>query len=38
MSIIHWIVTPPNDVVGYRRFGRPCCLHLQSGSEDGGSM
>jgi len=21
------IVTPCGDVVGYQRFGRPCCLH-----------
>jgi len=24
-----WIVTPCNVVVGYRRFGGPCCFHLQ---------
>jgi len=24
-----WVVTPCNDVVGYQRFGGPCCLHLQ---------
>jgi hypothetical protein len=23
-----WIVTPRSDVVGYQRFGGPCCLHL----------
>jgi len=28
-------VTPYNFVVGYQRFGRPCCLHLQG--ENGGS-
>jgi len=24
-----WVVTPDSVVVGYRRFGGPCCLHLQ---------
>jgi len=24
-----WVVTPCSVVVGYRRFGRPCCLHVQ---------
>jgi hypothetical protein len=23
-----WVVTPCIDVVGYQRFGGPCCLHL----------
>jgi len=23
-----WVVTPYSAVVGYRRFGGPCCLHL----------
>jgi len=26
------VVTPCTDVVGYRRFGGPCCLHLQGES------
>jgi hypothetical protein len=26
---VFWIVTPCSVVVGYRRFGGPCCLHLQ---------
>jgi len=30
-----WVVTPCSDMVGYERFGGPCCLHLQG--EDGGS-
>jgi hypothetical protein len=25
---VFWIVPPCNDMVGYKRFGRPCCLHL----------
>jgi len=24
---VFWIVTPCNDVVGYQRFGGPCCNH-----------
>jgi len=28
--VVFWIMTPCSDVVGYRRFGGPCCLHLQS--------
>jgi len=24
-----WVVTPCSVVVGYQRFGRPCCLYLQ---------
>jgi hypothetical protein len=24
-----WVVTPCSVVVGYQRFGGPCCLHLQ---------
>jgi len=26
---VFWVVTPCSDVVGYQRFGRPCCIHLQ---------
>jgi len=26
---LNWIVTPRNDVVGCRRFGRLCCPHVQ---------
>jgi len=33
--VVFWVVTPYNDVVGYRRFRGPCCLLLQG--EDGGS-
>jgi hypothetical protein len=29
------LVTPCTDVIGYRLFGGPCCLHLKG---DGGSM
>jgi hypothetical protein len=25
---VFWVVTPCNDVVGYQRFGEPCCLRL----------
>jgi hypothetical protein len=25
---VFWVVTPCSVVVGYRRFGEPCCLHL----------
>jgi hypothetical protein len=31
---VFWIVTPCSDVVGYRRFGEPCCLHHPE-DEDG---
>jgi len=24
---VFWVVSPCNVVVGYRRFGSPCCLH-----------
>jgi hypothetical protein len=26
---VFWVVTPCSIVVGYRRFGGPCCFHLQ---------
>jgi hypothetical protein len=26
---VFWVVTPCYVVVGYQRFGGPCCLHLQ---------
>jgi hypothetical protein len=26
---VFWVMTPCSDVVGYQRFGEPCCLHLQ---------
>jgi len=26
---IFWVVAPCSVVVGYQRFGHPCCLHLQ---------
>jgi len=26
---VFWAVTPCSIVVGYQRFGGPCCLHLQ---------
>jgi hypothetical protein len=29
---VFWGVTPSSVAVGYRRFGGPCCLHLQGGS------
>jgi hypothetical protein len=29
MQVVFWVVTPRSDVVGYRRFGGPYCLHLQ---------
>jgi hypothetical protein len=32
---VFWVVTPSSVVVGYQRFGGPCCLHLQG--EDGGN-
>jgi len=25
---VFWVVTPCSVVVGYQRFGEPCCLHL----------
>jgi len=28
-SVEIWVVTPCSDVLGYRRFGGPCCLTLQ---------
>jgi len=33
---IFWVMTPCSVAAGYRRFGRPCFLHLQR--EDGGSI
>jgi hypothetical protein len=29
LATLFWVVTPCSDVVGYLRFGGPCCLHLQ---------
>jgi len=26
---VFWVVTPCGVVVGYQRFGGPCCLHFQ---------
>jgi len=26
---VFWVVTPCSHVLGYQRFGGPCCLHLQ---------
>jgi hypothetical protein len=34
--VVFWIGTLCSHVVGYLRFGGPCCLHLQG--ESGGSM
>jgi len=28
---VFWVVTPCSVVVGYHRFGGPCCCHLQGG-------
>jgi len=28
-EVIFWLLTPCSDTAGYRRFGGPCCLHLQ---------
>jgi len=25
--VVFWVVKPCSDVVGYQRFGCPCCLH-----------
>jgi hypothetical protein len=33
---VFWIVKSCSYVIGYQRFGSPCCLHLQ-GEEDGSS-
>jgi len=27
--VVFWVMTPYINVVGYQRFGGPCCLHLQ---------
>jgi len=27
---IFWLLTPCSVVLGYQRFRRPCCLHIQS--------
>jgi len=27
--IVYWVVTLCSDVVGYHRYGEPCCLRLQ---------
>jgi len=29
--VVFWVVMPCGDIIGYRRFGRPSCLHLQGG-------
>jgi hypothetical protein len=29
---VFWVVTPCNVVLGYQRFGGPCCVHLQGES------
>jgi hypothetical protein len=26
---VFWVMTPCSYVVGYQRFGGPCCLHVQ---------
>jgi hypothetical protein len=26
--LVFWVVTPCSDLVGYRGFGGPCCLHV----------
>jgi len=31
---VFWAVTPCNAVVGYQRFGEPCCFHLHPGDVD----
>jgi hypothetical protein len=36
--VVSCTVTPCSDVVGYRRFGGQCCLHLQSGMEWSGCI
>jgi len=28
--VVFWVVASCRVVVGYQRFGEPCCLHLQS--------
>jgi hypothetical protein len=33
---VFWVVTPYSIVVGYQRFGGPCCFPLHP--DDGGSM
>jgi hypothetical protein len=33
IHVVLLVMTPYGDVVGYKHFGRPCCLHLQH--EDG---
>jgi len=30
---VFWVLTPCSVVLGYQRFGGPCCLHLQRTSE-----
>jgi hypothetical protein len=32
------LVVTPCGVIGYRRFGEPCCLHFKDKVPDGGSM
>jgi len=29
---VFWVVTPCSVMVGYKRFGGPCCVHLQGES------
>jgi len=26
--VVFWLMTPSSDVIGYRHFGGPCCVHL----------
>jgi hypothetical protein len=33
---VFWVVIPCSTAVGYQRFGRPCCLHLQGEVNDTG--
>jgi len=32
--MVFWVVTPCSDVVGFQRFGGPCCLHPQGEVND----
>jgi len=25
--VVFWVETPHSDMIRYKRFGRPCCLH-----------
>jgi hypothetical protein len=33
-DVSFWVVTPCSVAIGYRRFGGPCCVHIQAADEE----